>query len=118
MKSTQYKFTAVRANQAHDAQVFTFAAKAKEVLAICEISRAGRGEHGELFGFQRPQIAAHIQEIRDYLQSEDAVLPNSVVVGFLGGLTVRSHHNGTYSLTITVAKDKPGFVVDGQHRRP
>ena len=47
------------------------------------IDRAGRSETGVLSGFQRPQIAAHIHEIRDYLEREDAVLPNSVVLAFI-----------------------------------
>jgi DGQHR domain-containing protein len=116
MSGRQFTFTAVGAKQSHAVKVFTFAATAEEVLATCEISRLGRTEEGELFGFQRPQIAGHIQEIRDYLRSSDAVLPNAIVVGFLGGVKVKSASNGAFGLTVSTARGKPGFVVDGQQR--
>ncbi|WP_217591334.1 DGQHR domain-containing protein DpdB [Burkholderia sp. GbtcB21] len=116
MTSKLYKFRAVGAKQAPGARVFTFAATASDVLATCEISRAGRGGDGKLFGFQRPQIAGHIQEIRDYLQKEDAVLPNAVVVGFLGATKVKDLGDGVFQLSVSTSGGKPGFVVDGQQR--
>jgi DGQHR domain-containing protein len=116
LKSRQFSFVAVGARQAKTAKVFTFAALAADVMEMCEISRLGRTEAGQLFGFQRPQIAGHIHEIRDYLQSQEAVLPNAVVVGFLGGVTIKPLSNGLYSLVVTLKHGKPGFVVDGQQR--
>lgn len=116
MTSQLYKFNAVGAKQSINARVFTFAAKASDILATCEISRAGRTKGGKLFGFQRPQIATHIQEIRDYLQTPEAVLPNAVVVGFLGGTKVKSLGDGLFQLSISTSDGKPGFVVDGQQR--
>lgn len=116
MSASNFKFQAVGAKQASGARVFTFAAKAQDILATCEISRAGRSEAGKLFGFQRSQIAGHIQEIQDYLKTPGAVLPNAIVVGFLGGTKVTAHRNGLYELTISTTGGKPGFVVDGQQR--
>lgn len=116
MSSTQFKFHAVAAKQAPGAHVLTFAAKASDILATCEISRAGRSEGGKLFGFQRPQIAGHIQEIQDYLSKPEAVLPNAVVVGFLGGTKIKAMGNGTVEISISTSGGKPGFVVDGQQR--
>jgi DGQHR domain-containing protein len=111
-----YEFNAVGAKQARTTRVFTFAAKAQDILDTCEISRAGRTARGDLFGFQRPQIAAHIQEIQDYLAAENAVLPNAIVVGFLGDVKVKPRGDGIYRLKISTAQGKPGFVVDGQQR--
>ncbi|MGO4396185.1 DGQHR domain-containing protein DpdB [Variovorax sp. M-6] len=116
MSSTQFKFRAVAARQAPGAHVLTFAAKATDILATCEISRAGRSESGKLFGFQRPQIAGHIQEIQDYLQKREAVLPNAVVVGFLGGTKIKDLGSGVVEISISTAGGKPGYVVDGQQR--
>lgn len=116
MSIRRYEFMAIGAKQSTRTRVFTFAAKASEVLATCEISRLGRTEDGELFGFQRPQIASHISEIRDYLQDDGAVLPNAIVVGFLGGVRVTRVSDGIFKLTISVSNGKPGFVVDGQQR--
>lgn len=117
MSNRQLQFVAVGAKQARTTRVFTFAARVQDILDSCEISRAGRSERGKLFGFQRPQIAAHIQEIRDYLGKEDAVLPNAIVVGFfLGDVTVKPLGDGIFRLTVSTVRGKPGFVVDGQQR--
>jgi DGQHR domain-containing protein len=112
----QYKFLALGAHQARGARVFTFAAQVGDILATCEISRLGRNEAGELFGFQRPQVTNHIHEIRDYLEQPGAVLPNAIVVGFLGRVRARPLRNGLFELTVPTARGKPGFVVDGQQR--
>ena len=76
MSVRQYEFVAVGAKQSRSIKVFTFPATAEQVLATCEISRIGRTAEGELFGFQRPQIAGHIQEIRDYLMQADVISTN------------------------------------------
>lgn len=116
MSEHHFEFVAVGAKQARATRVFTFAARAQDVLDTCEISRAGRTNSGALFGFQRPQISAHIQEISDYLASAGAVLPNAIVVGFLGGVKVKPLGEGIFRLTVSTAHGKPGFVVDGQQR--
>lgn len=113
-----YRFTAIRANQAADHDVFSFAAAPQEVLEFSEIERVGRQDDGELRGFQRHQVASHIKEIRDYLNRDDALLPNAVIVAFLGGVKIREKGNGIVEIEIRVkdGENKPGFVVDGQQR--
>jgi DGQHR domain-containing protein len=114
MNTRQLQFTAVGAKQARTTRVFTFAARVQDIVDTCEISRAGRSDKGS---FQRPQIAAHIQEIRDYLSKEDAVLPNAIVVGFfVGDVKVKPLGEGIFRLSVSTARGKPGFVVDGQQR--
>lgn len=115
---TIYRFKAIRANQAADHNVFSFAATPEEVLGFSEIERVGRQDDGELRGFQRHQVAAHIKEIRDYLGREDALLPNAVIVAFLGGVKVRDKGDGVVEIEVKVkeGENKPGFVVDGQQR--
>ena len=41
-----------------------------------------RGEAGEVLSYQRPEIARHIRQIREYLETADALLPNALVVAF------------------------------------
>lgn len=115
---TTYRFKAIRANQASEHDVFSFAATPEQVLGFSEIERVGRQDDGELRGFQRHQVAAHIKEIRDYLGREDALLPNAVIVAFLGGVKVRDKGDGVVEIEIKVTEgaNKPGFVVDGQQR--
>ena len=113
---TIYKFKAVRAHQTDDHYVFSFAAKPKDVLEFSEIERVGRGEDGQLRGFQRHQISTHIKEIRDYLRRDDALLPNAVIVAFLDGVKIKELGDGILGVTIDATNTKPGFIVDGQQR--
>lgn len=115
---TTFNFLGVRAKQSSTHDVITIAARARDVLRFARIDRAGRSTTGTLTGFQRPQIASHINEIRDYLQTDDAVLPNAIVVAFVGNVAVTPKKDGIVEVTIVVTdgEAQPGFVVDGQQR--
>jgi len=108
-------YLAICARQSVEHQLFTFAAKAGDILRFATIDRIGRNAEGELSGFQRPQVAAHIREIRDYLEKPNAVLPNAIVVAFIDGVTV-AERGGAAMLSIDVSDGAPGLVVDGQQR--
>jgi len=113
----KYTYTAILPKQSKELTVFTFCAKAKDILNFAQIDRIGRDKDGVLKGFQRPQVASHINEIRSYLSKEDAVLPNSVVVAFTSGVTIkRGKLAGTATITISTKEKDLGFVVDGQQR--
>ena len=116
MKSSK-SFSAVYAKQSAVHDVLTFTASATDILSFASIDRAGRESDGRLSGFQRPQIAGHIRNIRDYLEQDDAVLPNPIVIAFLGGLrVVDRQENGHCRIEIESSEIKPGLVVDGQQR--
>jgi len=112
---TRYSYPAIVPRQSEKYTVFAFCARAADVLDFARIDRIGRREDGSLKGFQRPQVAAHINEIRDYLQHQDAVLPNSIVVAFTDGVQVQSKGQ-TAKITIDAPNGPVGFVVDGQQR--
>lgn len=109
-------YIAVCAQQSGEHQVLTFVANAADVLRFASIDRISRNAHGDVSGFQRPQVAGHIREIRDYLCKPNAVLPNPIVVAFINRVTVVDLGNGTATLAIDVSKGAPGLVVDGQQR--
>jgi DGQHR domain-containing protein len=112
-----YTYTAIVPNQSKKLQVFSFCAPAKEILEFAQIDRIGRDEDGTLKGFQRPQVARHINEIREYLAKDEAVLPNSIVVAFTGGVKlIREKGKKSAQLTIDNSKSARAFVVDGQQR--
>ena len=112
----RFSFQAIVAKQSAEHTVLSFAAKASDILKFSTIDRIGRDDDGILKGFQRPQVSKHIHEIRDYLKSDDAVLPNPIVVAFTEGTKLK-HLNGSYvELTIDVSGGIPGFIVDGQQR--
>ncbi|AOI96713.1 DGQHR domain-containing protein DpdB [Burkholderia sp. LA-2-3-30-S1-D2] len=111
-----YRFKAIRASQAPEHDVFTFAATPEQIWGFAEIERVSRADDGHLRGFQRHQIASHIKEIRDYLRRDDALLPNALIVAFIGGVRVKDKGDGVADIEIKVGDQKPGFVVDGQQR--
>lgn len=113
---TVYRYAALRARQASAHDVFVFAAQPRDVLGFAQIERVGRNDDGQLRGFQRHQIASHIKEIRDYLGRDDALLPNAVIVAFIGGAIVQEKEKGRLEVTIDASHGPPGFVVDGQQR--
>jgi DGQHR domain-containing protein len=109
-------FSAVCARQSPSSTVLSFAANAVDILRFATIERLARDADGLLSGFQRPQIAAHIREIRDYLETPEAVLPNSIVVAFTRGVSIEKVRGGLHRVSIDVSDGPPGLVVDGQQR--
>jgi DGQHR domain-containing protein len=116
MTQQTWTYRAVVAQQSAKHACLMIAAQARDVLAWAQIERVGRSGDGSLRGFQRPQIASHIKEIRDYLAHEDAVLPNPIVVAFVGGVKIAKDEAGSVSITLCPARTGLGFVVDGQQR--
>ncbi|MDC0189751.1 DGQHR domain-containing protein DpdB [Rhodospirillales bacterium] len=112
----QMKFSAIRAKQSKDHSVVSFPARASEILEIASIDRISRDQDGKIKGFQRPQIALHINEIRDYLSQDDAVLPNPIVLAFTEAVEVTEIDGKLVEFTIDISKGAPGLVVDGQQR--
>lgn len=97
--------------------MLSFAATAAEVLSFAQIDRVGRDTQGTLSGFQRPQVAGHIREIQDYLEKDDAILPNPIVVAFIDGIEVGPRKpGGLVEVSIDISAGLPGLVVDGQQR--
>ena len=96
--------------------MLSFPARASDLTRFAAIDRIGRDAQGQLSGFQRPQIAAHIREIKDYLEQPDAILPNPIVVAFTRGAAVREESPPLCTLEIDISEGAPGLVVDGQQR--
>jgi DGQHR domain-containing protein len=116
---TKLSYTVIVPKQSESTRVFTFAAPVSEIARFARVQRAGRDDAGTLTGFQRPQIAAHIREIRDYLAKPNAILPNPIVVAFTSGATLEIIDNDTSPaiglLTIDTSAE-PALIVDGQQR--
>ena len=107
-------------------RLYSFAVDAKALPRIAVVSRIQRDEDEQVAGYQRPEVGRHIRAIRDYVESEDSMIPNALVIAF--DSRVKFHpidHDGgvdtTYARhgTLTVPLDEdvpPGFIVDGQQR--
>ena len=54
--------------------LYVFAVDAKRVPSFATVSRIRRPEAGGLRGYQRPEVLAHIQEIRSYVESASPMI--------------------------------------------
>jgi DGQHR domain-containing protein len=104
--------------------LFCFAVDGKQLAQFTAVSRIRRGNGGDLFGYQRPEIQRHVRQIQQYLETADALLPNALVVAFDGRVRFTpSDRTQGYSrpgrLSIPLGGDeaaKVGWLVDGQQR--
>jgi len=124
----QLRLPALRIQQSATRAFYAFAIDAKTIPAIAAVSRVKRGEDLSLRGYQRPQVLAHIAAIREYIESDDPMLPNGLLIAFDG--RVRFRRNGSSAtegspfvqsgiLTIPLVgadEPRPGWIVDGQQR--
>jgi DGQHR domain-containing protein len=127
MKGNELRVPAIEVRQSPDRLLYSFALDGKLIPSFAAISRVHRRD-AQLEGYQRPEVLAHIAEIRDYLESESPMIPNAVVIAFdkrvrfestgeAGALSYARH--GILVIPIDAESDdaqKPGFVVDGQQR--
>jgi DGQHR domain-containing protein len=113
---TRLTFQAIVPKQAKDTKVAFFVTTVEVIARIAKIDRLARDPEGAARGFQRPQIAGHIREIGDYLHRSDAILANPIVLGFVGGATLKKSKLGTYQIVIDITHGAPGWIVDGQQR--
>ncbi|WP_437310803.1 DGQHR domain-containing protein DpdB [Sorangium sp. So ce388] len=125
--TTELRFPAIEVRQSPERTLYTFAVDAKLVPKFATVSRIRRKDGDELQGYQRPEVLAHIEEIRAYVESESPMIPNAVVLAFDSRVRFEPHagpcspYARPGTLVIPVEDDapeeeRPGFIVDGQQR--
>lgn len=118
---------ALRIEQSSNYPLYIFSLTAQEILQIADISRVNRDQSGELIGYQRPEVRQHIQEITDYLDSDEVIFPNPIIMALPStvrftcsrGPNVNDGFATGGSLDIPLPANgdrKPGWLVDGQQR--
>lgn len=107
--------------------LYAFAVDGKLIDEFATVSRVARTGK-ELAGYQRPEQLAHIDEIRAYVESEGALLPNAIVIAFdervrfepSAGAPKRPSTRFGHLVVPTdqslPSHERPGFIVDGQQR--
>jgi DGQHR domain-containing protein len=104
--------------------LYSVVCKGRRLPEFITISRIQRNGAAEVAGYQRPEVLKHIAEIREYLQTEAAMLPNALVVAFdervrfesQGGTGADRHGELIVPVGDVPDHEKPGWVVDGQQR--
>jgi DGQHR domain-containing protein len=109
--------------------LYSFAVDGKRISEFADVSRIRRNAETELEGYQRPEVIAHIQEIKQYIESDSPMIPNGVVIAFDSRVTFKRVKStaldfstaaqvGVLEIPLGVHSErgKVGFVVDGQQR--
>jgi DGQHR domain-containing protein len=115
---------AIEIIQGRNRRSFSFAVDGKLLPQFTDVSRVARDEGNAVTGYQRPEVLSHISQIRKYLESENPMLPNAIVVAFDRSVVFESKDPPSPTgrigrLHIPIPNDsdnKPGLIVDGQQR--
>jgi DGQHR domain-containing protein len=108
-------------------RLYQFAIDGKKLHDVATVSRIHRDDGGEIGGYQRPESIAHIRAIRMYLEHDDALMPNALVIAFdsrarfeaIPGDRQTGARVGHLVIPVDPScadEDKPGWIVDGQQR--
>src|ERR1700694_6337860 len=84
MKKTisELRLPALEVQQTRRRKLYSFAVDGKRLHLFAAVSRLHRNQEAQIGGYQRPEVIAHVAGIRSYLESEDPMLPNAIVVAF------------------------------------
>src|ERR1700756_4925695 len=81
---------ALRIEQNEKHPLYVFCLTGQEILSVADISRLSRDDAGKLIGYQRPHVKRHIQDIVEYLNSEDILFPNSLILALSSKVRFRA----------------------------
>jgi len=107
-------------------EIYAFFIDGDRILEIADIARLGR-EEGEIAGFQRPEIKAHVRQIADYLDQDGVLFPNALILALAPGVHFAgkrgtknrkadaSSEAGVLTIPVRTGR-KAGWIVDGQQR--
>jgi DGQHR domain-containing protein len=126
-KGETIEVPAIAIRQSEKRELYAFAVDGKRLHDFAQVSRLGRDESEKIAGYQRPEVVAHIAEIRNYLESEEPMLPNAIVVAFNSRVEFKplkgtrsdkgpAHGHLVIPTDADTSGTKAGWIVDGQQR--
>jgi|TARA_B110000211_G_scaffold228895_1_gene285846 DGQHR domain-containing protein len=128
MVDNRIKIRALRTIQRGDTPVYAFFIPGELITQIADISRIARDSDDELEGFQRKNIQQHVNNIAAYLDQEDILFPNSILLALSPQVeftqsrgrdvegTIPSSQIGTLAVPIREEGNRVAWIVDGQQR--
>ena len=78
----ELRVPALRLAQSRKREIYSFGIDGKVLHRFAAVSRVGRDDDAAIRGYQRPEVLAHINAIRAYIESETPMIPNGIVVAF------------------------------------
>src|SRR5215210_7259501 len=82
MSHQELQLPAIEVKQGHGKTLYTFAVDGKLIHSFAAISRIRRDGDNSIAGYQRPEVLSHINEIRNYIETDAPMIPNAIVVAF------------------------------------
>src|SRR3954471_3295532 len=79
---SELRLPALQLVQGPSREIYSFGVDGKLLHRFASVSRVGRDEDATIRGYQRPEVLAHINAIRAYIESETPMIPNGIVVAF------------------------------------
>ena len=77
----KFQFPSIRYVQGPGRILYSFVVDGSILREFTTITRVKRDEKStELLGYQRPEVVKHIKNIQEYLESENPLMPNSLVL--------------------------------------
>lgn len=123
---SELRVPALQLVQGPSREIYSFGVDGKLLHRFASVSRVGRDEDASIRGYQRPEVLAHINAIRAYLESERPMIPNGLVVAFDSRVRFEpaapeaaADDGGLRLGTLVIPLDeeeRPGWIVDGQQR--
>ena len=127
MKHDKLKIRALRSFQGENA-IFSFFIDGKDIFEIADISRISRDESGRLKGLQRRPIQQHIAGIIEYLNQDDVLFPNAIILALDPSVEFKQSRGpvpsgvqatsdpGVIEIPILEEGQRIAWIVDGQQR--
>ena len=76
------RLPALQVRQGPNRTLYSFAVDGKQLPLFATVSRIHRDANTGVQGYQRPEVLSHIAAIRKYLESDDPMIPNALVIAF------------------------------------
>lgn len=77
----------LKITQQNKYDIFSFFIEAKDIIRIADISRIKRDSNDNLVGLQRKEVKKHVKDITDYLDSDNVLFPNSIILAISDEVT-------------------------------
>jgi DGQHR domain-containing protein len=119
---------ALRTTQGNGVEVFCFFAPGDKITQIADISRVCRDDADYLEGFQRKEIKNHVKKIVEYLDQDNIIFPNSIILAFSPEVEFKQARGqepqgcteiakmGTLTIPFREEGKRVAWIVDGQQR--
>ena len=119
---------ALRVNQHPNIPLYLFALEAGEVDLVADVARISRDKAGELLGYQRPEKKQHVKQILEYLDGDEVLFPNGLILALPSSVRFRGSRGpnpsdglatvGMLEIPLPESREapRPALIVDGQQR--